>query len=240
METNKFTCIYPLTISDNNCYDKITISGILNIFQDIGSRHVNEIKSGYLDLIKEGITWILLRSRFDIIKYPDYMSNVKVVTWQSYKGKADFEREYAIYDMNDNLLITGISKWCLINIATRRILATSILDKDITYQRVNYKTSLDKLAFANTKFDKTTTITITPSLVDHNFHVNNAKYGDLIWDHLDLAINEEIKSFEINYLKETMKDTQFKLYSKKDKQDIYLEGYNDLGLSIKCKIILNN
>ena len=46
---------------------------------------------------------------------------IKVNTWPKTQSKLEFEREYEIRDINDNLLIKGISNWCVINSETRRL-----------------------------------------------------------------------------------------------------------------------
>lgn len=230
---------YKVTINDMDCFDRISILGVLNIFQDAASRHASMLDTGYNSLMKKNATWILIRTKYDVINVPKYESTVTLTTWQSYRGKAEFERDYLMYDENGDLLIKGTSKWCIVDVSTRRILPSSILENDITHGSTRvYEERFDKLNFEDFKADNVKTYDIMPSQLDHNFHMNNTKYSEVIINHIDLGADDIISSFEINYVKETKKGDRLTMKSMRKDKEIFIEGFCNNLLAIRSKITL--
>ena len=155
-------------------------------------------------------------------------------TWQSYKGRVDYERDYLICDENDEVLIKGTSKWCLIETLTRRIVPTSRLGVDITYPgKRNYEKRFEKLNFSLDDVIDEKTYTVYQSHLDHNFHVNNTKYGEFILNTISLSQDEQIKNFEINYIKEVRLNNELTIKFNKQKNQYFIEGYSNNELAIR-------
>ncbi|MDD3107038.1 MAG: thioesterase, partial [Bacilli bacterium] len=107
---------YTITTNSFDCYDRLSLVGILDLLQDAAGYHAALLGLGFLDLKAKGITWLLVRTKFIILKSGPMTRKVKVKTWQSYKKRVDYERDYLVCDENDEILIKGTSKWCLIDI----------------------------------------------------------------------------------------------------------------------------
>ena len=225
---------YTITTNSLDCYDRLSLVGILDLLQDAAGYHATLLGLGFDDLKEIGITWLLVRTKIEIMKELPSIKKVKVKTWQSYKGRVDYERDYLVCDENDEVLIKGTSKWCLIESMTRRIVPTSRLSVDITYPgKRNYEKRFEKLNFSLDDVIDEKTYTVYQSHLDHNFHVNNTKYGEFILNTISLSQDEQIKNFEINYVKEVRLNNELTIKFNKQKNQYFIEGYSNNELAIR-------
>lgn len=222
--------IFRLRTNDFNCYDELTPSAILDLFQDLAGKHADQLKIGYEDMLKKNLIWVVIRTKFEIIQSTKLYSSVEVSTWPKQKGRADFDREYEIRDLEGNILVKGISKWVVVNHQTRRIQHSRNIEYPCEINpKENFPGSFDKIE----DFDITDCVCYESqtsfSDLDHNGHVNNSKYAVFIMNALSLPSNQKICSFEINYLKELAPNSKIRMFLKKEHPYIYCKGLNEMG-----------
>lgn len=242
MEDKIFRKTYSYTVNCRDCYDRFSVVSILNFFQDIASKHVEKWECGFDDLIRKGYLWVLVRTKFDILKNPNSKDNlITVETWERDRSRADFTRDYVIYSENGEKLIIGTSKWCLLDMNTRRVLPTKLIQETLTYkEKYNYQNEIKKLVFPNIEANESFEEKVTFTKVDHNGHMNNTHYAEFILDAIRLKKNEVIKSFQIDYLKEAFLDDIIGLKTERTEDEVFIEGYRNNDLLFKAKIELNN
>lgn len=242
MEDKIFRKTYSYTVNCRDCYDNFSVVSILNFFQDIASKHVEKWECGFDDLIRKGYLWVLVRTKFDILKNPNSKDNlITVETWERDRSRADFTRDYIIYSENGEKLIIGTSKWCLLDMNTRRVLPTKLIQETLTYkEKYNYQNEIKKLVFPNIEASENFEEKVTFTKVDHNGHMNNTHYAEFILDAIRLKKNEVIKSFQIDYLKEAFLDDIIGLKTERTEDEVFIEGYRNNDLLFKAKIELNN
>lgn len=235
-----FSKNYQLRTSDFNCYDNLMPHAILDFFQDVAGIHADILDIGYEKMISRNLIWVLVRTKYEVIKNPHSYETVKVTTWPKKKGKIDFDREYTIEDLNGNLLVKGVSKWIVVNVNTRRI----SLAKDINYNTEpcsleNFPGSFPKIDDFSIEDCNCYETMTTFSDLDHNMHINNINYAKYILNAIKLKKDELVKTFEINYVKELQKDEKVLIYSKKDGKTILIKGIiNTNEISFVAKIEL--
>lgn len=225
---------YPIMAYSLDCYDQLSLVGILDIFQNIAGYHSELLGIGFDDLKKIGITWLLVRTKFDVIRPLTQLRKVNVKTWQSYKGRVDYERDYLICDEAGEVLVKGTSKWCLVDINARKIVPTTKITDDITYpNKRNYRERFAKLEFPLFKAAEEKTFAVYRSHLDHNFHVNNTKYGEFITNLINLPRGVSIKSFSIDYIKEVRLDEELIMKYEKNNSEYLIEGYTNNEIAIR-------
>ncbi len=230
---------FRLRISDYNCFDKLMPHAILDLFQDVAGKHADIIGVGFDDLKKSNLIWVLVRTKFEIVRNPKLYEVVNVSTWPKKKGKIDFDREYLIEDNKGEVLVKGISKWVIVNSLTRRI----CFARDINYNcdispEENFSGNFDKLKDFDSDGSECYEAQTSYCDLDHNKHVNNISYAKMIMNAIQLDENEDIHFFEINYLKELPKNTKINLYLKKDGKIILVKGIINGEVSFIAKIEL--
>ena len=217
--------------NDFDADDYITPTAILSLFQDIAGLHANHLNLGFKDCYNMGYYWVLVRNKFEIFKNPTPLTKGRLETWPHEKGRVDFNREYALYDEFGDIIARGLSKWVLIDIEKRRIARTdNITYGDGEYVSFNYYQDVEKVVLPDIKlFKHVASHTVLKRDLDHNKHMNNSKYTDIIFDVIpnDIKINK----LNIEYIKEVKLNDIIDIYEYSD--DLYI--YH-LGLSGENKI----
>ena len=219
---------FRLRISDFDIYDNVTPCCALDLFQDVAGKHADMIGVGFDEMIKRDLIWVLIRTKVEFLRPIGLYSTVKVITWPKEKGRMDFDREYEILDEKNNVCVKAISKWVVVNFKTRRI----SFAKDVSYKcqilsKTNYPDSIARLEdfdIADCEIYKTRT---TFSDLDHNGHINNVNYAKYVLNALKLNKEENILSFEINYVKELKEDKEIALYFKKEGKTYFVKALSD-------------
>lgn len=210
MEKMRFNTKIVLYNSYFDCDDRLNLKSILNIFQDVSSLHGELLGVGYKDMLTKNLYWVLSRVKFDILKAPVVNQTVIVETWPHIKGRIDFDRDIRILDESGEVLIIGTSKWCVIDCISRTLQRTDKVNYMGEYFLVeNYNEKFNKIMLPLGDFEMKYTYNVMYSDLDHNKHMNNTNYANLV---LSAINNKNISHFEINFIKEC---------TVKDKIDIY-------------------
>ena len=219
------SCVYEkvFSVTDNMCGQNTYMkpSGVLDVLQSIAGEHANLLGIGFDDVIKKNLCYIIARNKYDMLKPIKRFTNIRVKTWPATPAKIDLDRYYEIYDADTNeLLLTGVSKWLLIDITTRRIARTSNVEfpNDI-YEKVLYE-SFDKLRFDGISFEESYDFVVRFSDLDLNNHMNNTKYAEaLVYDQ-----EKVVNHFEINYISEVVRGDILNIYYQKDNNEAKFQG----------------
>ncbi len=229
---------FRLRISDYDCYDHLTPVAILDLAQDVAGKHADILNIGFDDFMKENHIWILLRTRFEMMKYPPLYSTLKVKTWPREKGRVDFDRDTLITDENDDVICKVQSKWAIVDYKTRRL----ILPRNFEYpikeicQEKNFETDFKKIDDFDISSLVPYEVKCSFSDLDHNGHINNIKYVQYITNILKLDKNYLIRNLEINYLHELKKDDTLKIYIKQEENVFFAKGIKNEDNIFLCKI----
>lgn len=185
--------------------DVIRPTVLLDMFQDLAGLHAEELGVGYQDLKEKNMAWVVLYQRYEIKKLPPYLKTVQLVTWPKPKNRLEFEREYLLKNEQGEILVEGISNWVIIDLNTRRLVRSDHTHFNGEYEtQTNYPDKCKrKLSLDATKITDTFTYCVTLEDIDHNGHMNNARYLNIIQNHFfEYGSKEYIQDVEIAYVKE--------------------------------------
>lgn len=182
--------------------DRLSLKSILNIFQDVASIHAEDIGVGYICMLQKNLYWVLSRIKIDIIKMPEVNQTVIVETWPHEKGRIDFDRDLKICSENGETLIIGTSKWCVIDTVKRNLQRTENINYSGEYYlEKNYVEKFNKIDLPKTEFNSKLNYTVMYSDLDHNKHMNNTNYANLVFSVVE---NKFFNHFEINFNSECL------------------------------------
>ncbi len=236
----KYFDTYRLTVGNFDCKDHILISSILDLFQDIAGKHASNNGYGYEDLVKKNKFWVVLRTKYKVLKDIPQYEDIKVSTWTNEPSKIDVYRHYEIYDKDGNLLVIASSQWVVVDLSSRRLIKINdvIQDKADVESAMAFNGRMTKLDdFSLDNVTKVTCITHYLDL-DHNGHVNNIKYGDFILNYIPELHNVTIEEFQIDYVHEMRKDDEFNLFYKVETKQINIIGRNEEKVFFIAKVTL--
>lgn len=205
-------CAFSYSFRDLN--DNPFPSHILQAFQDVASRQVDDMGLGYEDLLKSNLIWALIKVRFRFVGKIQKEEAV-VTTWPHKQGVLRFDRDYSISNPSGEEAVIGSSEWAVLDINTRRLVRppfTYPADKKL-FPRVTIPEGYFSLnGFPTEKMEPVITHQIVFTDLDHNKHANNTGYASLAIDSIPNIENFRVKEMQINFLEEVRFHDQVSTY----------------------------
>ncbi len=225
---------YYLRTSDFNMENNIHPSAVLDLFQDAAGKHANLLGVGMDELEKKNLTWVVMRTKFQILKNPMIHSMVRLKTWPEKPQRAIFQRNYEIYS-HDELIIKGTSEWVLLDKTTNKMVPAQGVYPEMEF--LTKKTFTEKLTkFADFEQEDIFGKTIAEySDIDANGHVNNAKYANYV---MNVLKNPQIIDiFQIHYHREVKCGEELGIYIKNTQEGYVAKALKNGEAMFSCKIL---
>jgi acyl-ACP thioesterase len=229
---------YPLTTGDFDQYNQLKPYAVLNYFQDVASLHSQSLHAGYPDLLAVNKMWILLKNKFVLYQQPSFFKDILLTTWPLPTDKIYYPRAYQIKSDQNVLLGEGMSLWSIINLKTNSLSREAWFLGDSFHNRSLFVFQKKIPEFENEIFIKNYQVTNID--LDHNFHMNNANYANLIYDVLAQENKLPVLDCEIHYLKQTKLNDIIRLYQATNNDSIFVYGKDEqekLIFSSEIKLI---
>lgn len=236
---NIFEKEFSLRTGDFTCNHSLLPSAILDLFQTVAGEHANILGCGFNDLIKKGLIWVIVKTKYEVITQPPLFSRVRVKTWPLPPSRISFQREYLIEDESGNPLVKGTSDWVVVDSVSRKLASAKEVYPDMEFcAEKMFEGRAPKIQdFGATE----NPYVIIPrfSQLDMNNHVNNTKYLNFALDSADISSNEEISSAQIEFRHEVLADTELNVYSTRIENEIICKGEDkDKQTMFACKFTL--
>ena len=190
-----------------NGYLKYT--DLCNILQLTAAAHSEVGGISFSDMQEFNQAWVLSRMRVEIEELPKWKDIVTVKTWINTLENSRSVRALELY-VNGKKMVGCETFWAVFNTKIRRPEALALPFEHFElypehkatikpFSKINLSTETEMV------FEKVVAL----SDLDIVNHVNNVKYLEWCMDYVDvkLILNQNIKSFEMNFLKElSLKD----------------------------------
>lgn len=180
---------------------KGSMSTIINILSDIGTRQSEELGSGMKELMKENMTWVFYNYHVKIFRDPMYGEKLKVKTEPVGFKKFYALRNYEIKDSHGNVIVTANAIFLLINLEKRRMMRIPESQYEVYGVQGDMKGEfkIPRIeAIDEYKYKDTFKVRYTD--IDSNQHVNNTKYVD--WA-IETLPEEIINNYSLDEIKVT-------------------------------------
>lgn len=232
---------HTVQVSDVDFSKRLKLSTLFVYFQDLATEHSEILGKGRDVLQKDNLIWVLASVRADIERYPVWGESIFVETWPLQPDKINFERDFLVYDENDNIIARAVTNWVIIDISSRRLKRARVLNSEFpeTDRERAIDCTLDRISAVG-NMEESYRKTVGYSDIDMNEHLNNSRYLDYIMDcfSIDDHKNYFSKSIEINYIHEALPgDTLIlrKGIDEADKGTVYVEGINECSNLVAFK-----
>jgi acyl-ACP thioesterase len=191
---------YFVQTRDCDQYDNFKPSSVLDYFSDIASYHADMIGVGYKATLEMGLYWVVLFQEFEIMDNSVKPNDEIIIsTWPSAHYKLEYERDFLITDINKKPIIKGRSNWVLIDVEKRMIKrANPNFNGEMMDYRNYEEKSKRKLDLSSDVYIKEEDYVVRKTDLDHNLHMNNARYLDVVFNMVDF----KAKKVEIAFIKE--------------------------------------
>lgn len=117
----KYSGQYTVRTSEITADKILSIPSMIMLMQEASMQNVIQLKASVWDMENDGISWVLLRKKLDVIRYPILGETIRIVTYPSSFEKVFAYRDYKIYDQSGALLAQASSTWTLLNTNTRKL-----------------------------------------------------------------------------------------------------------------------
>ncbi len=239
MSLMKRTMDFFIHTKDVDYNDVIRPTAVLDMFQDLAGLHAEDLGVGYLDLKEKNYAWVVLYQRYEMKQIPPYLDTVQLVTWPKPKNRLEFEREYLLKDKEGHTLVQGISNWVIIDLNTRGLVRADKINFNGEYETfTNYPEKCKrKLGLDQAKILDTFTYKVTLEDIDHNGHMNNARYINIIQNHFfEYGSKDYIKDVEIAYVKEAKHKDEIQVgHFRLDNKEAFI-GFVNHEICFECLI----
>ncbi len=221
-------------IDDVGKNGNITNRTILRLLENIGGYQSDKVGYGLLDIEKNGVSWILLDWKVQVLKRPRYGEKLLVKTWGRNPKKVTIGRDYEIFNEKNELCVVATSKWALIDIQNKKIarITPEVVNKyEVEEMSVFEEIEIDKINIPS-EFLSSRAFIPTRRNIDLNGHMHNSHYLELAYETLPEEVyqNRPYDNFRITYKKEiklgdiitcyyTFKDNKHIIVFKNDKDN---------------------
>lgn len=211
--SNNFTSIYnkDWEINFTQCMPNgfLKYTDLCNLLQLTAASHSEIGGISFSDMQKFNQAWVLSRMRVEITELPKWKDIVTIKTWINTLENSRSVRALEMY-VNGKKIAGSETFWAVFNTKNRRPESLSLPFEHFVLYPENKAT---EKSFSKININHDTEIVFEKAVflsdLDIVNHVNNVKYLEWCLDFVEekLILNQNIKSFEMNFLKElSLKD----------------------------------
>lgn len=183
---------------------RASASSIINYMLNVAGIDAHNKGFGVDVLQDQSVTWVLSRLAVDIQCQPHQYDNVAIETWVNDFNRLSSTRNFRMR-ASDNIVASGVSQWCMLNMQTRQAVDMNFLKDVYTSAMVDHPSPIAMPARLRAIEPQTTmSRPVVYSDIDFNRHVNTLRYIDLIFDMLPLEVIESNGGMriDVNFLAE--------------------------------------
>lgn len=203
---------YESRIGFSRCdvHKRLTIAGLIDMFQDCSTFQSEDIGFGFDVLEKQDMAWVIIYWEINVEKMPYLCDGVTVGTFP-YKIDGYFaHRNFYMKDSDGELIVKANTLWTLLNMkkGTPARISKELRNAYDLGEKLDMTYSSRKVEIPEgeeTAITEGERIVISPLHLDSNNHVNNGRYVKIS---LEAAQNagapEQIESLRIDYRKQAV------------------------------------
>ena len=222
---------YRLRWMDFDRYGRMQPAAALDIFQDMATLHAEEIGIGRDSMLEQGVIWVVVRTKLEMVAEPEHFQVVKVRTWPHSLSRFSFIRDFTMHDAQGQLLAKASQEWVLMDVQTRKFASP----KDHYQGPTDFceDRAFEKKARKAPTFEEgnrpVRTVTPAYSDIDLNGHVNNAMYANFIVNAIEPDASCALKTLQIDYRYEALPGQPLLIHTLVEEGRVLLKGLSEDG-----------
>lgn len=201
--TKQFTVAYPECDINNH----MRLSNIMRHIQQIGGEHLDGLGLTYSRMEEDGVVLLLAKEGLTIKRIPSAGEHITLETTPRRPKGANLMRDCTFYDESGKELIFAETTWVAASPEGHRILRPKDLPYDFmeSLEEKDYAVTAQRVKLPEAALDAGRR-RIVFSDIDCNRHLNNAVYGDIVYDFLphEIALSSTLATFFIHFQHEAV------------------------------------
>lgn len=236
---NEYSRSLAIPVYDVGPGDTLKLGAALRLVQETSEQHLARLGVGYEALRKEtGLVFFIVSVAVKIFRFPRHGEKIRISTRPRGQNRAEYYRDFRFFGPGDEPLLTVMQVTVLADARTHRVKrvrnlagfgdrATMPVDPAELAERFPMPADLPPLGERR----------VFHSDLDANGHVNNAVYGDTVWDFLPPDVRRAAREIRIDYRGETEEGDALRVSGGSREGKYYLNGQNANGLSFYSRIL---
>lgn len=194
------------------------------IAQELAGLHSAWAGISLPELLRQGKTWVVLRTRLHVNRYTNWAEEIGGETWVEDPKGLHFMRCIRALDEDRKTLFEGVSSWALLDVTTQRPLRPSQVttafakplesDKEHGYP---FELSRHPLSWSTSNptpyYQSRPVINLTDT--DGNHHVNNLSYVSWALNVLphEFLMNYKVRDIDVSWIRQTFLDDHITVHA---------------------------
>ena len=230
---------YKVKFHECNSNEILGASSTFKYIQEAAMCQLNTQKPTYNELLKQGKAYILSAIRVEMY-YPVFAyEDITVRSWACPSKGVSFVRSYEM-ERDGEIVCEAVSSWALVSVKDKKLIRVDDVDTSGYYTDEAIKTEHPVRIRIPSALPMTLMgeYTVKYSDIDINGHVNNTNYADILCDFIPDIEQLRIKSVGMNFVSDTAKDDEIKIYMSKIDGKFYFRTVRPDGkTNIEAEII---
>ena len=115
----KYTKTITVLPSQVDVGGRLGVPATFDLFMDTATEAADALGVGWELLLRRGLFWITVKTRFEFVDRPGLLDAVQVSTWPERPAEKRCNRHYEIR-RGDEVLVRGKTEWAIVSMLTRR------------------------------------------------------------------------------------------------------------------------
>ena len=202
-----------VTAHDINTNCIATPTAVVKYMMEAVDRNMLCCGPTYQELMSKGLSFIVSRTAIEVFRPLKEYEPITVETWATVSRNVSFPRSYVIKSGGETVA-RGLAIWALVDMTEQKLIKGSDFSVD------SYGTGEQVELGIPTRFKLPTDIPFTKcgnkkvlySDIDRNFHMNNTKYFDMLFDYIPERDKIFMSSCLLNYVGEAPYESEIDIY----------------------------
>ena len=196
---------------DTNC--NATPTSTMRYLMEAVDSNLLTCGPSYQDLMERGLSFIVSRTAVKIIRPLKEYEDFTVFTWATESKTVTFPRSFCI-KVGDETVAEAVTLWALVDTKENQFIKGSDFDVSCygTEQILDIGMPTRFKIPADTLFKKCGETEVLYSYIDKNFHMNNTKYFDMLFDRIPNRENYYMSSCLLNYVSEAPYGSKIEIF----------------------------
>lgn len=216
--------------------NRLSPKGLIRIIGEVAGIHSEMVGYGLNHIAQTHLTWMVLNWKIEFLYRPCWNTELTIETWARTFSKISSNRDFYVYDNDNNLVAKATSKWVLVDSekhSPARItedICKAFGETDMSVFTTEINDKFSELEDSHFIYD----YKIKKRDIDTNQHVNNLYYLDFAYDALPKELwDKDFNNIEVIYKRQIkLGDTIkcFYAYDKINEQHIITIKSEDLSI----------
>ncbi len=193
---------------ETNRFGNASLSSVFNFFIEIAWEHAQKLDWGFDALKRNNYFWVLSRVFIQVEKYPEWQEKITVETWTTGTDGIYALREFAIKNVQDEVIIRASSAWLILDQESKKIIRPDSLTENFQHFAEAKICRCPVKIRANGKNENLIFVPVVFTDLDINQHFNSVRYVERALNNFGIPFlsKNEVCEIEVNYLKEGLSE----------------------------------